>query len=158
MEAKLRGDGLNPHVYSVFKTAMLTRWASVAPGLNAHGRLDALKQTKSVDTYMDAFNSIASNAVDNPIVGAEACYFFQKGLKDSISSLFLKNSSIGGLGEFGDVAELAARAQALDALTSAQASVLCCCCRGRGLPGREGQGQGQGRWWPASPWDQALCA
>ena len=100
MEAKLRSDGLDPHVFSVFKAAMLTRWAPMAPGLNAHGRLDALKQNKSVDTYIDAFNSIVSNAIDNPIVGAEACCFFQKGLKDSISSLLLKNSSTGGLGEF----------------------------------------------------------
>ena len=115
MEAKLRSDGLDPQVFSVFKTTMLTRWAPVAPGLNARGRLDALRQTKSVDTYIDAFNSIVSNAVDNPIVGAEACYFFQKGLKDSISSLLLKNSSTGGLGEFTGVSELAARAKALDA-------------------------------------------
>jgi len=115
METKLRGDGLDPHVFSVFKTAMLTRWAPVAPGLNARGRLGALKQTKSVDTYIDAFNSIVSNAIDNPIVGAEACYFFQKGLKDSISSLLLKNSSTGGLGEYTNVFELAARAKALDA-------------------------------------------
>jgi len=34
METKLRRDGLDPQVFSVFKTAMLTRWAPVAPGLN----------------------------------------------------------------------------------------------------------------------------
>ena len=99
METKLRSDGLNPQVFSVFKTAMPTRWAVVAPGLNARGRLDALKQTKFVDTYIDAFNSIVSNAVDNPIVGAEACYYSPKGLKNSISPLLLKNSCTGGLGE-----------------------------------------------------------
>ena len=83
MQLKLKGEGLDPQDYEVFKQAMLRRWAPVAPGLNARGRLDALRQTKSLDAYIDDFNSIVSNAVDNPIIGAEACYFFQKGLKDS---------------------------------------------------------------------------
>jgi len=118
--AKLRSNGglWKPNcvvMVDILMSTVSSRQPCLLVGLNARGRLDALKQTKSVDTYIDAFNSIASNAVDNPIVGAEACYFFQKGLKDSISSLLLKNSSIGGLGEFGDVAELAARAKALDA-------------------------------------------
>lgn len=115
IEDSLKNDGLDPGDFSVFKKAMLTRWATVAPGLNARGRLDALKQTKSVDAYIVAFNGIVSHAVDNPIVGAEACYFFQKGLKDSISSLLLNNSSTGALEEFIDVWQLAARAKALDA-------------------------------------------
>jgi len=92
---------------------MLTRWAPVAPGLNVRGRLDSLKRTKFVDTYIDAFNSIVSNAVDNPIVGGEACYFFWKGLKNSNRSQLMKNSSNEGFGEFIDVSELTTRAKAL---------------------------------------------
>ena len=56
-----------------------------------------------------------AHAVDNIVVGAEACYFFQKGLKESVSSLLLNISSSGALEEFTDVSQLAARAKALEA-------------------------------------------
>ena len=76
MQSKRTAEGLYPQDYNVFKQALLSRWAQEAHGLNARDRLDSLKQIKSLGVYIDEFNNVVSNAVDNPIIGAEACYFF----------------------------------------------------------------------------------
>lgn len=114
ISARLKLDGHDPDDFAVFKTAALKRWGPVAPGTDARARLDSLKQTKSVESYYEQFCTIVAQAVDNPIVGAEACFLFQKGLKESINNLLLRYSESGALIEFTDVHDLAARAKALD--------------------------------------------
>ena len=70
-----------------FKAALLSQYSVVAPGHDVRRRLHALKQTSSVSAYHDSFRAIMSEAVDYPLMGAEAVFMFKQGLSLRIQNL-----------------------------------------------------------------------
>ena len=95
-----------------FKTAMLGQYSVVAPGHDVRRRLSALKQTASVAAYHDSFRTIMAEAVDHPLMGAEAVFMFKQGLSLRVQNLLALDPK--GRQECADLEAIVTIAKELD--------------------------------------------
>ena len=85
LKRQLLADGKDVDSWDTFCAAYKGLYAEIAPDVNVRNRLLALSQgTGSVQSYHDAFRAILSQAVDSPVTGADAVWFFKHGLSEKV--------------------------------------------------------------------------
>ena len=84
LKRQLTAAGQDTNIWSVMKAALIKQYAEVSPDIGVRDRLVKLRQgTGSVQDYHDKFLDIISQA-EEPIVGANAIWFFKQGLNQNI--------------------------------------------------------------------------
>lgn len=85
LKRQLLANGKQVDDWDTFCTAFRGLYAEIAPDVNVRNRLLNLSQgSGSVQAYHNAFRAILSQAVDHPVTGADAVWFFKHGLSERI--------------------------------------------------------------------------
>ena len=132
LKQTLRDAGKDVYDYTVVKYARIAQYAPISPGMIVRQRLHKLKQTGSVESYHEEFRTIAAEAVNHPVKGAEACYIFLDGLKAGVRERITTDPDTRD--EYTNIDKLVAEAlmwQSLPAQANGRTQELRARCRSR---------------------------
>lgn len=81
----VRAEGTHPYpTFEAFKRGFLSQFAPVNGNAVARDRLDALRQTGTVEAYISAFNKVTARITD--LSAAETLHRFVKGLRPTVNA------------------------------------------------------------------------